>query len=131
MIRASLFVLLSVLCGAAGNLCLKEGMNGVGELASAAPLALVEFFADAALNPWIWLGILFEIAYSLLWLAVLSWSEVSWAVPMNAVEYVLVGVAASFFLGEPVGALRWTGIALVSVGLYLLAGSWKPGTQAA
>ncbi len=131
MRRALAFVLAATICGCAGNLCLRQGMIAVGALPGAAPAELLAFFAAAAANPWIWLGIALEIAYSLLWLAVLSWSEISWAVPMNALEYALAAAAAYALLGEPVGPLRLAGIALICGGVALLSGSWvQAGTAA-
>ncbi|MEK7388633.1 MAG: hypothetical protein AAB036_02930 [Elusimicrobiota bacterium] len=124
MRRALGFVLAATICGCAGNLCLRQGMIVVGALPGASPEVLLAFFAAAAVNPWIWLGIAFEIAYSLLWWAVLSWSDISWAVPMNALEYVLAAAAAYALLGEPVGLLRLAGIALICGGVALLGGSW-------
>jgi len=132
MRRALGFVIFATICGCAGNLCLRQGMITVGSLPGAAPAELFAFFAAAAINPWIWLGIAFEIAYSLLWMAVLSWSEISWAVPMNALEYALAAAAAYALLGEPVGLLRLAGIALICAGVALLSGSWtQAGTATA
>lgn len=131
MRRALAFVFAATICGCAGNLCLRQGMIAVGALPGAAPAELVAFFATAATNPWIWLGIALEIAYSLLWLAVLSWSEISWAVPMNALEYALAAAAAYALLGETLGPLRLAGIALICTGAALLSGSWiQAGTTA-
>lgn len=131
MRRALGVVFVATICGCAGHLCLRQGMIGVGALSGAAPAELFAFFAAAAASPWIWLGIAFEIAYSLLWLAVLSWSEISWAVPMNALEYVLAAAAAYAVLGEPIGPLRLAGIALICGGVALLSGSWvQAGTAA-
>ena len=131
MRRALAFIFFATLCACAGNLCLRQGMLVVGALPGAAPYELLAFFAAAAVNPWIWIGIAFEIAYSLLWLAVLSWSEISWAVPMNAFEYVLAAAAAYALLGEPIGPLRLAGIALICGGVALLSGSWvQAGTPA-
>lgn len=131
MRRALGVVFVATICGCAGHLCLRQGMIGVGALAGPAPAELFAFFAAAAVSPWIWLGIAFEIAYSLLWLAVLSWSEISWAVPMNALEYVLAAASAYALLGEPIGPLRLAGIALICGGVALLSGSWvQAGTAA-
>ena len=124
MRRALGVVFVATICGCAGHLCLRQGMIAVGALPSAVPAELFTFFAVAATQPWIWLGIAFEIAYSLLWLAVLSWSEISWAVPMNALEYVLAAAAAYALLGEPVGPLRLAGIAMICGGVAMLSGSW-------
>jgi drug/metabolite transporter (DMT)-like permease len=125
MRRALVFVFMAALCGCAGHLCLREGMIDVGPLPGASPSEIFSFFAAAASNRWIWMGIALEIAFSLLWLAVLSWSEISWAVPMTALEYVLSAAAAYVLLREPVGTLRLTGIALICGGVVLLGGSWK------
>ncbi|MBI4061594.1 MAG: hypothetical protein HY403_09205 [Elusimicrobia bacterium] len=122
--RALAFVFAATIFGCAGNLCLRQGMIAVGALPGSAPAELLVFFAAAAANPWIWLGVACEIAYSLLWLAVLSWSDISWAVPMNALEYALAAVAAYVLLGEPVGALRLAGIVMICGGVALLSGSW-------
>ncbi|MEQ1919078.1 MAG: EamA family transporter [Elusimicrobiota bacterium] len=124
MRRALGAVLLATICGCAGNLCLREGMIVVGALPGASPTQLFVFYLAAISNPWIWAGILLEIVYSLLWLAVLSWSEISWAVPMNALEYVLAAAAAYALLGEPISPLRLAGIALICTGVALLSGSW-------
>ncbi len=124
MRRALSVVFLATICGCVGNLCLRQGMLEVGALPGAAPMQLFFFYASAISNPWIWAGIVLEVVYSLLWLAVLSWSEISWAVPMNALEYVLAAAAAYVLLGEPISPLRLAGIALICVGVALLSGSW-------
>ena len=130
MRRALGVVFAATICGCLGHLCLRQGMIAVGALPGAAPAELIAFFVAAATNPWIWLGIMFEIAYSLLWLAVLSWSEISWAVPMNALEYVLAAAAAYVLLGESIGPLRLAGIAMICVGVALLSGSWVQAATA-
>ena len=124
MRRAQGVVFLATICGCVGNLCLRQGMIEVGALPGAAPMQLFLFYVSAISNPWIWAGIVLEIVYSLLWLAVLSWSEISWAVPMNALEYVLAAAAAYVLLAEPISPLRLAGIALICVGVALLSGSW-------
>jgi uncharacterized membrane protein len=40
--------------------------------------------------------------------------------PMLALAYVLVAVLAAVFLKEEITLLRWTGIALVTIGAILL-----------
>ena len=71
------------------------------------------------------LFLLLSVANYFLWLAVLSWSDVSWALPLNALEYILVALAAAAFLGERVGPVRWAGIVLIAAGVLLLYGSWE------
>ena len=115
----------AVAAAAIGNVCLSKGMQSVGALSNYDPASLWAFFTGAVLTRWVIFGILLQLANYLLWLAVLSWSEVSWALPLNALEYILVGLAAAVFLGERVGPLRWAGIALIAAGVILLVDSWE------
>lgn len=131
-LRSLVVMLVAILAAGAGNLCLSKGMQMVGSLEVFTPAAVWSFFLGAALNPWVVGGVLLEIANFLLWLVVLSWSKVSWALPLNALEYILVALAARFFLGETVGPVRWVGIGLIAAGVVLLYSSWEhPETDAA
>ena len=117
-------MLVAIAAAGAGNVS-SQGMQTVGSREAYDPGSLWRFFSGAVLNPWVVGGILLELANYFLWLAVLSWSDVSWALPLNALEYILVGLAAAFFLGEAVGPVRWLGIALIAAGVALLMGSWE------
>ena len=123
-VQVLLVMLLAIAAAGAGNVCLSKGMQAVGSLESFDPASLWAFFSGAVLNPWVIGGILLELANYFLWLAVLSWSDVSWALPLNALEYILVALAAAAFLGERVGPVRWAGIVLIAAGVVLLYGSW-------
>lgn len=70
------------------------------------------------------LGILTSTGYFFLWLVVLSWADVSWALPMNAVEYVMVALLAIIFLKERLSKTRWIGIGLISAGIFFMMQSW-------
>lgn len=123
-LQVLLVMLLAIAAAGAGNVCLSKGMQAVGSLETFDPASLWAFFTGAVLNPWVVGGILLELANYFLWLAVLSWSDVSWALPLNALEYILVALAAAAFLGERVGPVRWAGIVLIASGVFLLYGSW-------
>ena len=58
-----------------------------------------------------------------LWLAVLSWEDLSVALPMQALNYVLVAFLSQYFLGETVSPLRWAGTVLVCVGVMMITRS--------
>ncbi|TPW21479.1 MAG: hypothetical protein FD126_648 [Elusimicrobia bacterium] len=124
-LKVTLVMLVAIAAAGAGNVCLSKGMQMVGSLDAYDPGSLWRFFSGAVTNPWVVGGILLELLNYFLWLAVLSWSDVSWALPLNALEYILVGLAAAVFLGEAVGPVRWLGIALIAAGVALLMGSWE------
>lgn len=124
-LKALMALLAAVTAAGLGNLCLAKGMQTVGSLESWAIPYLWDYFVNAFSNPWVILGILLELAYFLCWLVVLSLADVSWAVPMNAVEYIFVAMLAIFWLGERVSVSRWAGICLISFGVFFLMRSWK------
>lgn len=125
-VQATVVILIAIASAAVGNVCLSEGMKAVGSLEAYDPASLWAFFTGACLNPWVMGGILLQLANYLMWMAVLSWSDVSWATPINAIEYVLVALAAAFFLGERVDPVRWLGIFLIVAGVGLMVGTWEP-----
>lgn len=123
--KAIIALALALVFAGVGNVCLAKGMQGVGPLTRWDISYLGYYFAGAVANPWIILGILSELVYFLSWLAVLSASDVSWAVPMNAVEYLVVALMAIFLLGEEISLSRWGGIFLISAGVVFMMKSWK------
>ena len=53
-------------------------------------------------------------------LAILSVEKVSFVIPVTALSYVAGALGGHFFLRERIGPGRWTGIALVCVGVTLV-----------
>ena len=125
MIKSTLVLFLAVFFAALGNVALSKGMQGVGPLQNYQWVGLIHYFFDSVTNPWVVAGIFLELAYFGLWLAVLSWADVSWALPMNAVEYIFVALLAIFWLHEKVILIRWIGILLITIGVLFTMGSWK------
>ena len=130
MFKAIIALVLALICAGFGNLMLSKGMQAVGPLQVYQLPALFHYFVDSITNPWVITGIFLELIYFLLWLVVLSWADVSWAVPMNAVEYVFVALLANIYLGESIPFNRWVGIAFISVGVLFLMRSWASATVA-
>lgn len=124
MIRAFLLLSLAMLCAGVGNIFLSRGMKTVGSLDSRRPVEILKFFRRAILNRNVLLGVFISCGYFFLWLAVLSMADISWALPMNGIEYLMVAFLARTFLKEKISKERWIGIALISVGILFMMGSW-------
>jgi drug/metabolite transporter (DMT)-like permease len=77
----------------------------------------------------IWLAILFLIGFMLSNMTVLSWADYSYVMPASAIGYVAVTFVGMTLLGESVSPRRWTGIAIICVGVFLV-GQTKPSTSA-
>ena len=124
MIRTTIALCLAMLCSGVGNIFLRKGMQKVGPLENYRPIPMLRFFGAAIINLNVVLEVLISCFYFFLWLVVLSWADVSWALPMNSVEYVFVALAAMIFLGEKVDGVRWIGIGLIVAGIFFMLKSW-------
>ncbi len=75
---------------------------------------------------YVWVAIVFVILSLITWLYVLRYIPLSVAFPISQAVHVLVPLGSWLVLGENIVTLRWVGIALVSLGLALVA---KPVAQ--
>jgi drug/metabolite transporter (DMT)-like permease len=109
-----------IISGTSGELCLARAMRSIGEVSDFHPSALVHMLARVVGVPWIWLALaLFAIDVVAL-LALLSVEDVSFAIPMTALSYVVGAIGGASFLGEHVHRQRWLGVLLVCGGVALV-----------
>jgi len=119
MIEAILFLFI-IGAGTGGELCVSRAMKTIGEVHDFRPRALVRFILRAVRLPWLWVGIaLMALAFFSL-LAILSFRDVSFVVPVSALSYAAGGVGAKIFLGERITSNRWLGILIVMLGVTLV-----------
>lgn len=110
-----------VFFAASGNVLLGKGMKEIGGLPEWSPSGLLALFAKAFTSGWIWLGVGSLLLFLVMFMVVLSWADYSFVMPVSAASYALVPLLSRFFLDEKVSALRWTGVALISVGVALVS----------
>ena len=100
-----------------GNYALSRGMHEVGVLESWSPMPYIRAFV----HPWVAIGVVFMVAWLASRLALLSWADLSYVVPVTSFSYVLSALVAEVWLGEHVQPLRWAGIAVITLGVALVA----------
>lgn len=115
-------ILIAVILGAAAQLMLKAGANAVGTFAFD-PGTLAAAALKLAVEPRVLAGIALYAASLVAWILALSRVEVSIAYPMVALGYVITVLAAWWWLGESVTPLRLTGVALIVLGVVVVAQS--------
>jgi drug/metabolite transporter (DMT)-like permease len=120
MVRVILAMIGASVAGALAQILMRRGMLQVGSLETWAPLGLLAYFWRALTNPWVIAGTVASAGFYFAFLAVLSWAQVSVALPLTALEYVIVAVLGILMLGESVPPLRWAGIALVVAGVVVI-----------
>ena len=114
-------ILISVTFAAIAQVTLKAGMNHVTD-ANGGQLALTgESLKQIATNLWVWAGLAIFAVSAVLWLFALSRASLSFAYPFAALGYVIIVAASILFLGEHVPPLGWVGVALIVLGILLIA----------
>jgi drug/metabolite transporter (DMT)-like permease len=109
-----------VVAGTAGELSVSRAMKGVGEVHDFRPKSILRFVLQSFRLPWMWLGIaLMSLAFFSL-LAILSFRQVSFVVPVSALSYAAGALGAKAFLGERISRNRWIGIAMVCLGVTIV-----------
>lgn len=123
--RAEILASASILLGAVAQLTMKGALlfwnahRGAPE------------FAWSAARPaaGVLLGLLIYAAGTLFWLKAVARASISYLYPLSAGSYALVAVGGHFLFGEHVDAGRWMGIAVITLGVALLALSNVRGSE--
>ena len=105
-LKIFLMIILSDVVDTAAQLIMKKGLTGSPLLVGIGVLIYV-------LNFFIWIVILYKV-------------DLSIALPVGSISYVLVPIAAILFLHERVDPLRWAGICCIVLGIFFVAQSKKP-----
>jgi len=105
------FILGGVLLNATAQLLLKAGTNAM-------PLGL-----RLAIEPHILAGLACYVISVVVWVVALSRVPVSIAYPMLSIGYVVNALAAWALLGEALTPMRMAGIAVIVVGVFMVARS--------
>lgn len=117
MLRVLIVITVAAAAAAFGQILLRRGMQEIGSLESYAPATLVAYFWRVLTNPYVVMGTLLNAVFYFLFLAALSWTELTVALPLTALEYGFASVLAVLILDEAVPPLRWIGIVLVILGV--------------
>jgi drug/metabolite transporter (DMT)-like permease len=118
--REAVLFFFIVVAGTAGELSVSRAMKGVGEVHDFRPKSILRFVLQSFRLPWMWVGIaLMSLAFFSL-LAILSFRQVSFVVPISALSYAAGAFGAKLFLGERISRNRWIGIAIVCLGVTIV-----------
>ncbi len=111
--KTRVFAIIVILSNAFGNFFLDRGMHG---RVTATPLEYVA----AILTPWVMLGISLLILWLLSRMALLSWADLSYVLPVTSLGYVASALIGHFWLHEHITAQRWAGTLLIVAGTVLV-----------
>src|SRR6266566_4815057 len=115
--RTAPILILVVVTGTGGEICLTHAMKLLGEVHDFRPRAIASFVLRALRVSWLWLGVLLMTASFFSFLTMLSWFPVSFVIPATSLAYVAGAFGAKIFLGEQLNTTRWAGILLICFGV--------------
>jgi drug/metabolite transporter (DMT)-like permease len=116
-------MLMAITAGTIGDILLAKGMKELGDISAMNLRGILNVAIQALTTPKLIIGTSMLAVFFFLWLAVLSWEDLSVALPMQALNYVLVAFLSQYFLHETVTPMRWAGTVLVCIGVMLITKS--------
>jgi drug/metabolite transporter (DMT)-like permease len=126
-LKTYLLIAVMIVAGPMGNVLLGKGMKQVGEFAVWPPSELFHSGLRIFTTGPIWLGIASLIAFLVAYMLALSWADYSFVQPASSLAYGVVALLGYWLLGEKVSPLRWAGIAVICLGVFVV-GRTNPRT---
>ena len=113
--KTRLFAAIVILSNTLGNFAIAKGMKHLTVPADS-PLRIVQ----AIFTPWVALGVCLLILWLLTRMALLSWADLSYVLPVTSLGYVANALMGYLFLGEHITPQRWAGTLLIVAGTVMV-----------
>jgi len=119
-LKTYIFIFFMVLFAPLGNVLLSKGMKEVGSGKNWAPSEILHILGSIMTSGYIWLGIGCLLTFFVAYMLVLTWADYSYVQPASSFSYAVVAMLGYFLLGEAVPPLRWMGIFVICVGVFIV-----------
>ncbi len=119
---AVIYILISVLGGAVGQVLLKRGMGSMGPLTLSLE-QMPSILLRVGTNPFVIAGLSLYVGATLFWLMALSRVDLSFAYPFASLSYVVMLAASWQLFNEDISLLRLMGTAVIVFGVLLISRS--------
>ena len=110
-LKTFLLVLAVVLFNSCGNLALTWGMRHTVNVG----VNPIDYLV-AMTNPFVDLGICLLMLWMLTRMALLSWADLSFVLPVTGTGYIVAALFGKIFLNERINGVHWLGIFLIFIG---------------
>ena len=118
----TIIVLFFAICAQTlGDVSLTRGMKSVGEVNTLDPVELFNIGLQVFTSPLIWLGVLLLVVFFGLYLAALSWADLSFVLPVTSFGYAMNAFMSWRLLGEQVSIARWAGTLIICFGVAVVS----------
>lgn len=115
------FIALSIVSSVIAQTAFKLGLSTPGPTQTApGVLALLTTILG---SPLVLTGLALYGVGALAWIHVLSRVPLSYAYPFLALNFLLITLTSCFVLGESVSSMRWIGVSVICIGIFIVARS--------
>jgi drug/metabolite transporter (DMT)-like permease len=123
-------ILISIVSGPLGNVLLGKGMKEVGSVTSATASEWFSLATHVLTTGYIWLGIACLLTFFIAHMLLLTWADYSYVQPATSLSYFFLTLLSYFLLGETISPLRWLGVTVICLGVFIV-GRTAPSTTPA
>jgi drug/metabolite transporter (DMT)-like permease len=116
MLKTLFLILMTVIINVTGQFMVKTGINRVGTV------SLLDFHAilRALSSVLVLAGFVVYFVSAIIWISILSKTELSWAFPILSLSYVITALLSPVLLHESFSAQRLIGTLVICLGVYLV-----------
>jgi len=118
--KTFVMILIMIIAGPLGNVLLGKGMQSIDTTSIRSASGLLHVIGRVFTTSSIWLGVASLLTFFVANILVLSWADYSFVQPASSMAYGVVALFSVFLLGEAVSPLRWVGIAIICLGVFIV-----------
>jgi drug/metabolite transporter (DMT)-like permease len=118
--KTFVMILIMIIAGPLGNVLLGKGMQSVDTTSISSFSDFLHVVGRVLSSGAVWLGVASLLTFFLANILVLSWADYSFVQPASSMAYGVVALLSVLVLGESVSPLRWAGIAIICMGVFIV-----------
>lgn len=116
MLKSLFLIVVTVIINVTGQFMVKTGVNRVGAVSLLDIHAILRALSSALVIG----GFVVYFISALVWISILSRTELSWAFPILSLSYVLTALLSPIVLHESFSAQRLIGTLVICLGVFLV-----------
>lgn len=117
----ALIFIAGIIMGSFGGLLMKLGADNIGHVEIKSMIQLIDYLLKLFTNPQSLAGIFLYFMSALTWSYLLTKLDISFVQPILALTYVVTPILGIFILREHVPTMRWLGILVIILGVFIVA----------
>ena len=110
-----------IIMGSFGGILMKLGANSIGKVEINSVMQLIDYLFKVFTNVQSLSGIFLYFLSAMTWSYLLTKLDISFVQPILALTYVFTPILGIFILRENVPAMRWVGIIVIILGVFIVA----------